>query len=191
MLHQRLSEPSLGASERAFPRPLGARFRAPLPEGAEEVLYVGGTARLLSSRPARTRLPGSTSWMALLERRVALLRVLRRALAEPGVYVRIGSENELPAVRSLAVVAAGYGVAARKLGAVSLIGPVRMDYAVARSASMRRGCAPALTFRRRQLPRELTRWPARYRVTPTRSYLSHGTLQGTGHQEGLLSGPGP
>jgi heat-inducible transcriptional repressor len=65
----------------------------------------------------------------LLERRVALLRVLRTALAEPGVYVRIGRENELPAMHSLALVAAGYGIAQRKLGTVSVIGPVRMDYA--------------------------------------------------------------
>jgi heat-inducible transcriptional repressor len=43
--------------------------------------------------------------------------------------VRIGAENELPALRSLALVAAGYGLPARKLGTVSLIGPVRMDYA--------------------------------------------------------------
>ena len=58
-----------------------------------------------------------------------LLRVLRAALAEPGVYVRIGHENELPALRSLALVATSYGMAQRKLGAVSVIGPVHMDYA--------------------------------------------------------------
>ena len=60
---------------------------------------------------------------------MALLRVLRTALSEPGVYVRIGHENELPAMHSLAVVATGYGMAQRRLGTVSVIGPVRMDYA--------------------------------------------------------------
>ena len=69
--------------------------------------------------------------MNLLERRVALLRVLRAALGEQGVYVRIGHENEIPAMRSLGLVATGYGVGGRKLGAVSVIGPVRMDYAEA------------------------------------------------------------
>ena len=48
---------------------------------------------------------------------------------ERDVYVRIGHENEVPALRSLAMVATGYGLAQRKLGAVSVIGPVRMDYA--------------------------------------------------------------
>ena len=32
-------------------------------------------------------------------------------------------------MRSLALVAAGYGLARRKLGTVSVIGPVHMDYA--------------------------------------------------------------
>jgi heat-inducible transcriptional repressor len=44
------------------------------------------------------------------------------------VLVRIGAENELPELRSLAMVAAGYGLPSRPLGAVSLLGPVRMDY---------------------------------------------------------------
>ena len=45
------------------------------------------------------------------------------------MYVRIGHENEIPAMRSLALVATGYGVGGRNLGTVSVIGPVRMDYA--------------------------------------------------------------
>ena len=48
----------------------------------------------------------------MLERRVSLLGVLRSALDQRDVYVRIGSENEAPALRSLALVAAGYGLPA-------------------------------------------------------------------------------
>ena len=44
------------------------------------------------------------------------------------MLVRIGSENESPALQSLTLVAAGYGLPARNLGTVSVIGPVRMDY---------------------------------------------------------------
>jgi heat-inducible transcriptional repressor len=57
-----------------------------------------------------------------------LLGVLREALSERDVLVRIGAENESPALRSLALVAASYGVPQRSLGAVSVIGPLRMDY---------------------------------------------------------------
>ena len=67
--------------------------------------------------------------MDVLERRVALLGVLSAALDRRDVLVRIGAENELPALRSLALVASGYGLPSRNLGTVSVIGPVRMDYA--------------------------------------------------------------
>ena len=64
------------------------------------------------------------------------------------MLVRIGSENEAPALRSLALVAAGYGLPQRNLGTVSVIGPVRMDYpgainsvreAARRAVALRRG----------------------------------------------------
>jgi heat-inducible transcriptional repressor len=127
MLQQRLIDPSLSAVELAFLERLVPAFGDLASEGEDE-LYVEGTARLFAAGQIEdaTQLDGLVS---LLERRVSLLRVLRAALGEPGVYVRIGRENEIPAMRSLALVATGYGVAQRKLGAVSVIGPVRMDYA--------------------------------------------------------------
>jgi heat-inducible transcriptional repressor len=127
MLQQRLIDPSLSAVELAFLERLVPAFGDLASEGEDE-LYVEGTARLFAAGQIEdaTQLNGLVS---LLERRVSLLRVLRAALGEPGVYVRIGRENEIPAMRSLALVATGYGVAQRKLGAVSVIGPVRMDYA--------------------------------------------------------------
>ncbi|MGZ5311581.1 MAG: heat-inducible transcriptional repressor HrcA, partial [Solirubrobacterales bacterium] len=69
--------------------------------------------------------------LGMLERRVSLLGVLSAALSERDVYIRIGEENEAPALRSLAVVAASYGLPQRSLGTVSVIGPVRMDYGTA------------------------------------------------------------
>ena len=127
MLHQRLSDPSLSAVERTFLDQLVPAFGG-LGSNAEDTLYVEGTARLFADDQLRDT-SQINELMSLLERRVALLRVLRVALGESGVYVRIGQENEIPAMRSLAMVAAGYGVAQRRLGTVSVIGPVRMDYA--------------------------------------------------------------
>jgi heat-inducible transcriptional repressor len=66
--------------------------------------------------------------MDMLERRVTLLGVLRAALSGNDVVVRIGAENNSPALRSVALVAAAYGLPQRKLGAVSVMGPLRMDY---------------------------------------------------------------
>jgi heat-inducible transcriptional repressor len=68
--------------------------------------------------------------MEVLEHRRALLGVLRASLTEPSVYLRIGAENPTPELQSLSIVAANYGLARRNLGAVSVIGPVRMDYPV-------------------------------------------------------------
>jgi heat-inducible transcriptional repressor len=127
MLQQRLFDRSLSAVELAFLERLVPAF-GDLASETEDELYVDGTARLFSAGQIAdaNELEGLVS---LLERRVSLLRVLRTALGESGVYVRIGRENEIPAMRSLALVATGYGMTQRKLGAVSLIGPVRMDYA--------------------------------------------------------------
>jgi heat-inducible transcriptional repressor len=127
MLHSRLADASLGATEQAFLDRIAPAFTE-LAETAEHTLYVDGAARLLSENRFQD-LSQINELMSMLERRVLLLDLLRSALSERDVLVRIGTENELPALHSLALVAAGYGLPARKLGTVSLIGPVRMDYA--------------------------------------------------------------
>ena len=127
MLQQRLGDPELAASERAFLERLTPAF-GELASESQDILYVEGAARLFSESHMRD-VGQINELMGLLERRVALLGVLRAALGEPDVFVRIGHENEIPAMRSLAMVASGYGLAQRKLGIVSVIGPVRMDYA--------------------------------------------------------------
>jgi heat-inducible transcriptional repressor len=126
MLHTRLHDPSLNQRERAFLETLAPAF-TDLADTAEDTLYVDGAARLIAEHRVQD-LTQINDLMQMLERRATLLGLLRVALNEPDVLVRIGSENEAPALRSLAVVAAGYGLPARRLGTVSVIGPVRMDY---------------------------------------------------------------
>jgi len=127
LLHQRLDDPTLGPRERGFLAAVAPAFTE-LAETAEESLYVDGTSRLVSSYRFEDQ-QQLNEVMELLERRVSLLGVLRSALDQRDVYVRIGRENEAPAMRSLALVAAGYGLPARNLGTVSVLGPLRMDYA--------------------------------------------------------------
>jgi heat-inducible transcriptional repressor len=127
MLSKRLEGPGLGVSERAFVERLSSAFGSLVCE-SEDTLFVDGAAQLLSHGRLHD-ISEVNELMALLERRAALLRVLSAALGESDVYVRIGRENEIPAMRSVALVAAGYGLARRKLGTVSVIGPVHMDYA--------------------------------------------------------------
>jgi len=129
MLHARLTERSLSATERSFLDHLAPAFTE-LAASADEALYVEGAARLVQAQGVHD-LTAVNDLVQMLERRVTLLAVLRSALAEPDVYVRIGRENEAPALQSLALVAASYGPLRRKLGTVSVIGPVRMDYRTA------------------------------------------------------------
>jgi heat-inducible transcriptional repressor len=143
MLHQRLHDPSLSSIEMDFLDALSAVF-TDLEESAQETLYMDGTSRLL-----RGERFGDISelnvLMDMLERRVTLLGVLRAAVVERDVLVRIGAENDSPALRSLAVVAAGYGLPQRRLGAVSVIGPLRMDYGQA-IRSVREAAAQLSSF---------------------------------------------
>jgi heat-inducible transcriptional repressor len=126
MLHARLSAPDLSHTEEAFVSHLAPAFTE-LAATAHHTLYVEGAARLLREHRFQD-LSQINELMQMLEERMALLGLLRTALTERDVLVRIGHENETPALRSLALVAAGYGLPQRALGTVSLIGPVRMDY---------------------------------------------------------------
>jgi heat-inducible transcriptional repressor len=126
MLHQRLYDPSLSSSESEFIDAIAPALTG-LEEGLHDMLYVGGTGRLLRD-PRWRDVSELNSLMEMLERRVTLLGVLRAALGERDVVVRIGAENNSPALRSIAIVAAGYGLPQRQLGTVSVMGPLRMDY---------------------------------------------------------------
>jgi heat-inducible transcriptional repressor len=127
ILHQRLHDPTLPHTERLFLEALAPVFTE-LEETAQATLYVEGTAKLLTIERFAD-VSELNLLMEMLERRVALLGVLRSVLtATQTVAVRIGAENEDPALRSLALVAASYGLPQRSLGAVSVIGPLRMDY---------------------------------------------------------------
>jgi heat-inducible transcriptional repressor len=128
-LRSRLTDPTLPPTERSFVEGLAPAF-TDLAETAEESLYVEGTARLLAEHRFQD-VSQLNALLDMLERRVSLLGVLSAALDQRDLYVRIGGENETPALRGLSLVAANYGLPQRNLGTVSVIGPTRMDYATA------------------------------------------------------------
>jgi heat-inducible transcriptional repressor len=128
-LRSRLSDPALAPSERAFLETLAPAFTQ-LVETADNTLYFDGAARLLSEYRFQD-LSQLNALLEMLERRVSLLGMLSEALTERDIYVRIGGENDVPALQSLSLVAANYGLPQRNLGTVSVIGPTRMDYRLA------------------------------------------------------------
>lgn len=126
MLHSKLTDPTLDHRELDYLATLTPAFTE-LEDSAGDTLFVEGAARLLSEHRFQ-ELPQISDLMGVLEQRVALLSMMRASLSEPSVYLRIGRENEAPELRSLSMVAANYGLARRNLGAVSVLGPVAMDY---------------------------------------------------------------
>jgi heat-inducible transcriptional repressor len=125
-LAQRLLDPSLSRAEIAFLTALLPVFTE-LSESAEALVYIDGTSHLLALDRSGD-VSELNALMDMLERRVTMLGLLQAALGGHGVRVRIGTENDQPALQSLALVAAGYGLPQRNLGTVSVIGPLRMDY---------------------------------------------------------------
>jgi heat-inducible transcriptional repressor len=129
MAVDRLRDEGLGPQEIGFIAEISSAF-TDLEESAEATLYVDGAARLLTEEHFAD-LPHADDLMRALERRVNVLRALRTALDRRSVFVWIGGENPAPELRSVSVVGANYGLGYRNLGAVGIIGPLRMDYATA------------------------------------------------------------
>jgi heat-inducible transcriptional repressor len=126
LLRRRLEDPSLSPVERAFIGALAPAFTE-LVDDRGERLFVGGAAELFDD--VRTdELEAYRGLLGMLEQRRALLDVLAEALDPRRPFVRVGPELAHPALRELALVGAAYGLANRTLGAVSLVGPQRMDY---------------------------------------------------------------
>ena len=124
-LRRRLGDPTLPRAESAFLQVVESAFTDA--EDDEQRVYVGGAAGLLDD-VRDDELGSYRSLIDLLERRRALLDVLAEALDPRRPFVRVGDELADPGLRDLALVGAAYGIANRTLGAVSLIGPSRMDY---------------------------------------------------------------
>jgi heat-inducible transcriptional repressor len=140
VLRQRLSDPELGERERSFLEAVSPAFSHSADEGQR--LFVGGTAGALDEAWAEE--PNAyRRVLEMLERRASLLEVLRDALDPRGPFVRVGREFRNPSLRDVALVGASYGLSNRTLGVVSLLGPLRMDYATAIDSV--RGAARALS----------------------------------------------
>jgi heat-inducible transcriptional repressor len=126
LLRRRFEDPGLSPRERSFLGVLRPAFTELV--SAEQRLYVGGAADLLGDVRAE-ELEAYRSLFELVEKRAALLEVLGESTLGPRTpFVRVGHDLEHPALREIALVGACYGLMHRALGAVSLVGPVRMDY---------------------------------------------------------------
>lgn len=126
MLRSRLFSPDLVATERAFIEVLSPAF-LDHDDASPDTLYVGGASHLMT-QARYLEMPRIDRLMSALEQRATFLHMLRSALSERDVYLRIGQENTSPELTGVSVVGANYGLPSRNLGTVSVVGPLRMDY---------------------------------------------------------------
>lgn len=128
-LRQVFAEEGMSDQERAFLELLRPAFTDAA--GSEEQrLFVGGTGTLLED-VRDDDLAAYRGLLEALEQRALVLQILGEALGSRDAFVRLGVELPHPALRRASLVGATYGLAHRRLGAVSLLGPLRMDYETA------------------------------------------------------------
>ena len=126
LLQQRFADQSLGQREREFLTTLRPAF-TDLVASREQRVFVGGAATLLDEAQGH-ELEAARRLLAAVERRAALLELLGEALGPRRPFVRVGDDLGSDAFRDVSLVGATYGLTNRPLGAVSLLGPLRMDY---------------------------------------------------------------
>jgi heat-inducible transcriptional repressor len=125
-VRRRLAAPELGLRERAFLALIGQTL---LDVGAEvgPEVFVGGTAGLVEGARAE-EVEATMRLVELLERRAAVLGLVSEALEPRRPVVHVGPAVAGAELHSVSLVGATYGIRSTPLGAVGLVGPLRMDY---------------------------------------------------------------
>lgn len=91
-------------------------------------MYVEGTANMLS-QPEFADVGNMREVLKALEDRTRLLEVLDKTLSEYRTVVVLGEEAQMRDLAGCGLVSSPYGGQATPMGSVSVIGPLRMDYA--------------------------------------------------------------
>jgi len=122
-----LDAAELRPRERAFLRLVGSAVLDAGTEGGGPQVFVGGSAGLLEEVRAE-ELEATMRLLELLERRAAVLELVSEALEPRRPVVHVGPEVGGGQHHHVSLVGATYGIRSTPLGAVGLVGPLRMDY---------------------------------------------------------------
>lgn len=121
----------MGAAERELSSRAGRAMRLAMEtfeiSQAPEV-YLEGTLNMLS-QPEFSDIAAMRDVLKALEDRTRLLEVLDKTMAEYRTVVVLGEEAQVSDLAACGLVSAPYGAPGAPLGSVSVIGPLRMDYA--------------------------------------------------------------
>ena len=125
-VRRRLDAPELGLRERAFLDLIGQTLLDVGGEVGPEI-FVGGTAGLVGGARVE-EVEATMRLVELLERRSTGLALVSEALEPQRPVVHVGPELGGAELHSVSLVGATYGIRSTPLGAVGLVGPLRMDY---------------------------------------------------------------
>ena len=125
-VRRRLEAPELAPRERMFLSLIGQTLLEVGAEAGPQV-FVGGTAGLVGGARAE-EVEATMRLVELLERRAAVLELLSEALEPQRPIVHVGPAFAGADLSSVSLVGATYGIRSTPLGAVGLVGPLRMDY---------------------------------------------------------------
>jgi|SRR6476619_1644809 len=126
MVRRRLEAPELAPREQAFLALIGQTLIQVGAEVGPEV-FVGGTAGLVEGARAE-EMEATMRLVELLERRAAVLELVSEALEPRRPVVHVGPAFGGAELHAVSLVGATYGIRSTPLGAVGLVGPLRMDY---------------------------------------------------------------
>ncbi len=125
VVRRAFEDPALSLRERSFLETVRPVFADVVASATE--LYIGGAAGLLGDATGAD-LEACQRLLEVLERRAAVLGLLQEALDPRRPIVRVGPELEGEELEGASYVGTTYGLPNRSLGAVGLLGPLRMDY---------------------------------------------------------------
>lgn len=94
-------------------------------------IVVTGQSHLLDADPALSseeRLNATRDLLRTLEDKEALLGLLERTRQSTGIHVFVGAESSVAALANSSVVGVPYGPDEAPIGAIAVIGPMRMNY---------------------------------------------------------------
>jgi heat-inducible transcriptional repressor len=123
----------LGEDKNRYDREVAAALRlgqAAFAEPARADVVVAGQSNLLDPEATadRARMDRMRELLRALEDKQLLIRLLDRTKGADGIQVFLGAETSHEALAESSVVAMAYGSEERPIGALAVIGPMRMNY---------------------------------------------------------------
>lgn len=122
----------LGEEKNRYDELVSAALRigkAAFEQTAQADVVVSGGANLLgSARPGEDGLERMQTLLRTLEDKEVMVKLLDRTLVSEGIQVFLGAETAYAPLGESSVVATPYGPDEKPLGAIAVIGPMRMNY---------------------------------------------------------------